>query len=218
MNTMARMSCIIAGCTLLCVGMSTAPAATGGSGREAFFRCKDEKGQVHFGDSMPQECLNRDTEVLSDRGNVIRVIEGADALAERAARKSADDAAKKAKDDAAMRDRMLVEAYLSVKEIETLRDQRLGLLDAQMRFDEQNLLAYKDREQRLLRQIERYSPYNDKPNATPVPDHMAEDMVNLIKSRDTATEHIASRLAERHELENKFASDIQRFKELKGIK
>lgn len=218
MNRMARIPQIIASCTLLCFGMGTSLAATAGGGREAFFRCKDEKGQVHFGDSMPPECMNRDTEVLSDRGNVIRVIEGADALAEKAARKNADEAAKKAKDDAAMRDRMLVEAYLSVKEIENLRDQRLGLIDAQMRFDEQNLSAYKDREQRLLRQIERYRPYNDKPNATPVPDHMAEDMVNLIKSRDTTAERMAGRLTERRDLETKFASDIQRFKELKGIK
>jgi hypothetical protein len=204
--------------TLLGLGLTAsmnATAATGG-GREAFFRCKDAKGQTHFGDSMPPECFDQDTEVLSERGNVIRVIPGAAALAEKAASKSADEAAAKAKADAAMRDRMLVEAYLSVKEIESLRNQRLELLDSQMRVDEQSLTGLKDRESRMLRQLERYKPYSAKPNATPVPDHVAEDMVSLLRSRTTTGERMAKRLTERREVETKFASDIQRFKELKG--
>jgi hypothetical protein len=210
--------------TLLCLGLTAgtvvqaATKVSSGGGREAFFRCKDAQGQVHFSDSMPPECMNLDTEVLSERGNVMRVIPGAAALAEKAARKNADEAEAKAKADAAMRDRMLVEAYLSVKEIEALRNQRLELLDAQMRVDEQNMSAFKDRENRLLRQIERYKPYSDKPNASPIPDHFAEDMVNLIKSRDTTQERMSNRLAERRDVEAKFASDIQRFKELKGDK
>lgn len=206
--------------TAICL-YSVAGMAAGGSGgsREAFFRCKDAQGQTHFGDSMPPECQSFDTEVLSQNGNVVRVIDGADTLARKAANRGNEIAEQQARDAAALRDRMLIEAYLSVGEIESLRDQRLELLDSQTRLDQQNLTAFKEREQRLIRQLERFRPYNDKqPNALPVPDHLAEDMVNLVKSRDTTAERIEKRQAERQALREKFASDIQRFKELKGIK
>ena len=196
------------------------PVSSGGSGsgREAYFRCRDAKGQTFFGDSVPAECQDLDTEVLSERGTVLRVIDGASSRVEKAQRKAADDAAKKAKDDALMRDRMLVEAYLSVQEIERLRDQRLALVDSQIRIDQQNLSALSDREQRLMRQVQRYRPYNDKPAAGPIPDHIVEEMVNVVKSGTVTQERIANKQGEQQELQAKFASDIKRFKELKGIK
>ncbi len=161
---------------------------------------------------------NLDTEVLSDRGTVLRVIEGAASRAANQQRRAADEAAKKAQQDAAMRDRMLVEAYLSVQEIENLRDQRLGLVEAQIRVDEQNLTALKDREQRLLRQVQRFKPYSDKPNAGPMPDHITEEMVSVVKSGTVTHQRIIDKQAEKQEVQAKFASDIKRFKELKGIK
>src|SRR5688500_19409015 len=46
------------------------------SGREAFYRCKDKSGQTHYGDSLPAACSGYDTEVLNDRGTLVRLIEG----------------------------------------------------------------------------------------------------------------------------------------------
>jgi t-SNARE complex subunit (syntaxin) len=114
-----------------------------------------------------------------------------------------------------MRDRMLVETYLSVKEIERLRDQRIELVEAQVRIDEQNLGALKEREQRLLRQATRYLPYKAK--ATPLPEHVVEEMVTMVNSRNVTEQRITAKQTESQELKTKFASDIRRFKELKGL-
>lgn len=208
----------VVACLLIALVPLQAALAAGNGGREAYFRCRDAKGQTFFGDSVPRECLDLDTEVLSERGTVLRVIDGAASRVEKAQRKAADDAAKKAKDDALMRDRMLVEAYLSVQEIERLRDQRLALVDSQIRIDQQNLLALNDREQRLMRQVQRFRPYSDKPTAGPIPDHIVEEMVNVVKSGTVTQERIANKQGEQQELQAKFAGDIKRFKELKGIK
>lgn len=212
----AIMKRIAIGLLIVLAGPATTPAsaATG----EAFFRCRDAKGQTYFGDSMPPQCQDLDTEVLSVNGNLLRTIDGIASRAAREQSRSADEAAKKARQDAAMRDRMLVEAYLSVKEIENLRDQRIGLVDAQIRLDEQSISTLKDREQRLLRQVQRFRPYSDKPNAGPIPDHVAEEMVNVIKSGTIAEQRVSAKRAERQEVVAKFTSDISRFKELKGIK
>ena len=186
--------------------------------RESYFRCHDASGQMFFSDSMPPQCMDRDTEVLSENGNVLRVIDGAVSRAEKEQRRAADDVAKKAHDDAQMRDRMLIEAYLSVQEIEQLRDQRLALVESQIRIDQQNLSALNERETRLMNQVKRFKPYSDKANASPIPDHVAEEMVNVVKSCSVTEERIASKQDEQKELQTKFASDIKRFKELKGIK
>lgn len=201
--------------------MATAEAAStaaSGGGHEAFFRCRDAKGAVHYGDSMPPECVGQDTEVLSDRGTVMRVIDGTQTLADKAQRKQADDAARKERESAEQRDHMLVDTYLSVQDIESLRDQRIGLVETQLRVDEQTLASLKDRQQRLLEQVSRFRPYSDRPNAQPIPDHIAEEMVGLVNSVKVTEERLAEKRAEQQDLQAKFAGDIKRFKELKGLK
>ena len=192
--------------------------SSGGGGREAFFRCRDSGGQTRFGDSMPAECMDVDTEVLSERGSVIRIIDGTKTLAEKAQRKSADDAARKEIADAGLRDRMLIDTYLSVADIERLRDQRIGLVEGQLQIDQQTLLSLKDRELRLLEQVKRFRPYSDKPNAQPIPANMVEDLVGAVNSRRVTEDRLTEKRAEQQDLQAKFTSDIKRFRELKGLK
>lgn len=193
-------------------------ATSSGPGREAFYRCRDERGQTHYADSMPPQCRTVDTEVLNDRGVVVRVIEGTRSLAARAERQVADDAARKVRDAAALRDRMLVETYLAVADIERLRDQRMGLIEAQLLLTEQNIATLREREKRLVQQVQRYRPYNDKPKAPVLPEHIAEEMVNTVNGLAVTQQTIADRRADLKKIELQFADDIARFKQLKGIK
>ena len=103
-----------------------AASAAHAQGREAFFRCKDANGQTRFGDRMPDECVGLDTEVLNERGLVVRVIEGTKTREARLAREAAEEKARKEREARQQHDRMLIETYLSVADIERLRDQRLG--------------------------------------------------------------------------------------------
>lgn len=208
-----------AGWLLILAPLSVALAASPGAApREAFFRCKDAKGQTYYGDRMPPQCQGLDTEVLNERGTVLRVIDGTQALAARAERRTAEEAEKKKRDAAALRDRMLVESYLSVQEIERLRDQRITLLDTQLRIAEQNIVSLREREKRLMQQAQRFKPYNDKPNAPPLPDHIAEEMVGTVNGIAVTQQNMADKHAEQQQLQAQFADDIKRFKELKGIK
>lgn len=210
----------IAACLLLISApLSLLPAASNtNSTREAFYRCKDGKGQTHYSDSMPPECTGQDTEVLNERGTVLRVIEGTRSLAARAERQGAEDAARKQREAAELRDRMLVDTYLSVQDIERLRDQRKDLLETQLRISEQNIAGLRDRETRLVQQAQRYRPYSDKPEAPALPDHVAEEMVNTVNGIAVTEQTVKDKRAELQQLETQFASDIKRFKELKGIK
>lgn len=196
----------------------TAAAQSGGSGREAFYRCRDAAGQTYYGDSMPKPCMGLDTDVLDERGMVVRVIEGEATRAARLKREAAEEQARKEREQRQQRDRMLIETYLSVADIERLRDQRLDLLDAQYRITEQNIANLRERQSRLESQIARFKPYSDKPNAPPLPDHLAEEIVNTVNSLRTYQQMLTNNRREQAEIKESFGADIKRFKELKGLK
>ena len=180
---------------------------------EAVFRCKDDRGQSHFGQSIPAECLERDVEVLDGTGRVVRVIPGRRALEQVAAQQAAEEAAKVA----AQRDRTLLATYLSVADIERLRDQRLELLEQQSRITQQYIVNLREREARLTTDVRRYRPYSDKPKAPPLPDHVAEEIVNTVNGLQVYEQELAKNTEEQDRLRAEFASDIARYKELQGI-
>ncbi|NLG76844.1 MAG: DUF4124 domain-containing protein [Xanthomonadaceae bacterium] len=198
--------------------ISTVALAAQGSSREAFYRCKDKSGQTHYGDSVPPACTGLDTEVLDERGMVLRVIEGDATRAERLKREAAEAEARKERERREQHDRMLIDTYLSVADIERLRDQRIELLKAQYRVTEQNIAHMRERQSRIENQIARFKPYNDDPNAPPLPDHLAEEMVNTVNSLRTYHEMLANNRREQEEINASFDADIKRFKELKGLK
>jgi len=197
--------------------LAASKPSSGGSGA-GLYRCRGADGQMHFGDSMPAECMGQDTEVVTPRGTVTQTIEGTRTQALKAQQHDADEAARKQQQDAELRDRMLVDTYLSVADIERLRDQRIDLVKTQVRVDEQTLTSLKDREQQILQQISRFKPYSDKPKVGAIPDHINEDMVNIVNGKLVTEKRLTEKRAEEEQLQNQFATDIRRFKELKGLK
>ena len=201
--------------------LGTSPAqgqGKSGGGREAFYRCKDGSGQTHYGDSMPSLCMGFDTEVLNERGILVRLIEGDRTRAARLEREAVEGKARKEREARALRDRTLIETYLTVADIERLRDQRLELLVSQYRITEQNIKNLRERQTRLEQQIARFKPYSNQSNAPPLPDHLAEEMVNTVNGARVYAESLTKNKKEQADVKSSFEADIKRFKELKGIK
>ena len=181
---------------------------------EEVYRCRDGKGQYQYGQSIPEICMDQDVEVLDESGRVVRIIPGRRSLEQVAAQKAAEDEAKAA----AQRDRTLLATYLTVADIERLRDQRLELLEQQSRVTEQYIANLREREARLMADAQRYRPYSTKPNAQPVPEHLAQEMVSTVNGLQVYEEELTKNTAERNQLRTEFDADIARFKELKGVK
>ena len=204
-------------CSVHCTAAHSQASASSSS-REAYYKCKDAKGQTHTGSSMPAECQGRDTDVYNMRGTVIRTIEGAGTRSTRMEHEAAEAEEQKKREEQYQRDKVLIETYLSVDEIERLRDQRLDLLTAQLRVAEQHINTLRERLVRLQEQSARFKPYSIKPNAPPLPDHLAEDLVGTVKSIAVDEETIQIKRTEQATMTANFDRDIGRFKELKGIK
>jgi hypothetical protein len=206
--------------TIVLAGMvcTTVAEAQSRASREAFFRCRDRNGQVRYGDSMPPECAGLDTEVLNDNGMQVRLIEGEATRQKRLQREAEEAKLRKERETRELRDRTLIETYLTVEDIERLRDQRLEQLNATYRVTESNIVSLRDRQTRLEAQIARFKPYSDKPNAPPLPENLAAEMVNTVNGLRVYQESLTANRKEQAELTEAFASDIKRFKELKGIR
>ncbi|HKQ15474.1 MAG TPA: hypothetical protein VJT80_18705 [Steroidobacteraceae bacterium] len=204
--------------TIVLVGTAYAATAAEHSSREAFFRCKDRNGQTHYGDSMPAECAGLDTEVLNDRGMQVRLIEGEATRLKRLEREEAEAKVRKEKADSALRDRTLIETYLTVEDIERLRNQRLDQLNAQYRVTEQNIANLRERQTRLEAQIARFKPYSDNPSAPALPEHLAAELVSSVNGMRVYEESLASNRKEQAQLNEQFDADVKRFKELKGLR
>ena len=182
--------------------------------REAIYRCRDVNGRAYVGQSIPADCMDQDIEVLDTAGRVVRIIPGRDSLEDVAAQKAVDDA----RVAAAVRDRTLLATYLSVADIERLRDQRLELLVQQARVTDQYIDNLREREARLAQDIQRFRPYSDAKNAPPLPDHIAEDIVNTVNGLRVYRQELAKNTGEQQRLTSEFDSNIARFRELKGIR
>jgi hypothetical protein len=205
--------------TIILVGtVHSAAAADQDRSREAFFRCKDRNGQTHYGDSVPPECAGLDTEVLNARGMVLRIIEGEKTHASRLEREAVEAKARKEREARELRDHTLIETYLTVEDIERLRDQRLDMLVAQHHLTEQNIASLRERQTRLESQVLRFRPYSDKPNAPPLPENLAAEIVNTVKGLRVYQESLDANIQEQAHVRDTFAADIKRFKELKGIR
>lgn len=187
------------------------------STHEAVYRCKDANGQSHFGQSIPAVCMGRDIEVLDNTGRVVRRIDNSAVLALRAEQQELEAARQKAAELAAQRDRTLLATYLTVTDIERLRDNRLEILVLQSQVTREYIANLRERENRLIQDVQRFRPYSTKPNAPAVPDHLAEEMVNTINGLQVYQEELAKNTSEQTRLREDFDRDIARFKELRGL-
>lgn len=197
----------------LLVAAAALPALAARPKDETVYRCRDAKGLVHMGHSIPAECMELDVDVIDETGRVVRTIPGRRSLESVAAQKAAAAAARAAE----QRDRTLLATYLTVADIERLRDQRLELLEQQAYVTRQYIANLREREARLMGDVRRFRPYSDKPNAPPLPEHVAEEIVNTVNGLQVYEQELAKNTAEQDRLRTEFAADIARFRELKGL-
>jgi hypothetical protein len=181
------------------------------------YRCRDANGQTRMGQALPPECLDLDIEVLNKSGQVVRILPGKERRAQLELEKAAKAEEKEKLRQAQERDRMLMAAYTSVAEIERDRDDRIKMLDARASVTLQNVDNLNKQQARLEKQISRYRPYNESPDAKPLPEDLAKQAVRMVDNRKAYDAELAEIEEEKTKIREKYQGDIERFKELKAI-
>jgi len=137
--------------------LALAAGSAAGEEKQKLYRWVDKQGQVHYGDSVPAEYAEQDRDVLNKQGVKVGREEGT-ITPEEAAAKAAEDKAARDEQKRKLRDRVLLQTYQSVKELEILRDNRLDLVDAQLTIQEQSLSNLRAQRAKFQRIAARYAP------------------------------------------------------------
>ena len=173
----------------------------------------DSQGQVHYGDSVPAEYAAKEKDVINAQGVPIEHQEAQKSPEQQAA----EDQKRAAAEELQHRDQNLLNTYVSLQEIERLRDQRLSLLSDQMKVTNQFLEILNGRLAKLQKVSLRYKPYSNDPKAGPMPDQVAEDLVRMDNDIRTQEQNLREKQKEETTMRANFERDITRFKELKGL-
>lgn len=196
------------GAVLLLPSLSSAPAAA----RE-LYKWVDEQGVSHYGDRIPPEYANQEHKVFNAQGIEVGHLDAPKSAEQQAQ----DEKMRVVAEQRVQRDHNLLSTYVSVQEIERLRDQRLTLLTDQIKVTSQFLETLNGRMNKLRASSLRFKPYNDDPKAPPMPDQIAEDLVHLGNDIRTQEQNLREKRGEEATMSIQFESDIDRFKELKHL-
>ncbi len=104
---------------------------------EAVFKCTDDKGQTHYGDTMPPQCAKRDVVEYGKGGDVVRKIDAPLTtdqlrLREEAAQKRSEE--QRLIREQKQKDFALIGTYGSEREFDQSRDSDVKELDARKRI------------------------------------------------------------------------------------
>jgi Domain of unknown function (DUF4124) len=190
-------------------GFATGPENNG----RVVYKWVDEQGVTHYGDHIPPEYSAQEQHVINSQGVEISRLEAQKTPEQLAA----EDQKKAEAEQNRNRDRNLLTTYASVQEIERLRDQRVTLVTDQIKVTSQFLEVLNGRLQKLRDGSTHFKPYSSDPNAPAMPDQFAEDLVRVGNDIRTQQENLREKHSEETAMSKQFESDIERFKELKGI-
>jgi hypothetical protein len=180
------------------------------------YRWVDDQGVVHFGDQVPAEYAPIDRQVLNQYGIPLRTEQGTMTEEELEAERKAA-AEKKAAVAAARRDEVLLSTYLSVEEIEALRNRRIELIDGQISVTSNYLQSLQDRLKQLQAEANTFKPYSKDPDAAPIDEKLADELADTADSITLYEKTLQDTRTRQGRVVMAFDADIARFKELKGL-
>ena len=202
---------------LLCAVTLLAPlsfaAGGGASTGRTLYKWVDQQGITHYGDRIPPEYAAQEKHVVNSQGVEISTLEAQKTPEQLAL----EDQKKVDAEQSQNRDRNLLNTYASVQEIERLRDQRVTLVMDQIKVTSQFLEVLNGKLKKLRVGSMHLKPYNSDPGAPAMPDQVAEDLVHVAADIRTQEENLREKRSEETAMRKQFESDIDRFKELKGI-
>lgn len=200
----------------LCLLAALTLAATSAG---AAYRCVDEKGRTHIGDTPPPPCANVVMQEVTRSGKVLRTIQPTMTEEQWKAKQEAEEKAKIAEKVAAeqkRKDTALLSTYANEKEFDTARDRNIGPLKARITQSHERIKDIDKRTKVVKEEMEFYTAgkkKGGKKDDTAVA--MAREIERLDDEKKTIEKNIAGYEKEISELGVKFDVDKRRWVALK---
>ena len=183
------------------------------------YKWVDDKGVTHYGETIPPEYANKDRSELNKAGRVVNTQDVLTAEERRAGRETREQAEAKQREDEkaalekARRDKMLVNTYSNVGEIDLARKRnlqqvelRIGSINTQIKMTGDNLLGLQ----------QEADGYTKKSKA--IPASLQEDLNGTQTRLEKLQKDLEKSAAEKAALEARYDADKVRYRELTGKK
>lgn len=186
----------------------------------AAFRCVDEKGLTHIGDTPPPACASVMMYEISKSGQVLRRIEPT-LTPEQVRQREAEQARKLEADRRAAEqkraDSALMQTFSSEKEFDVVRDRNIEPLQRSIRISEERLKEVEKREKTLADELEFYQAgKSGKGKAREAPRPLLEEQERLASEKKNINRAIAGYNKEIGDIKVKFEADKKRWVALKS--
>lgn len=201
---------LLAGAPAQAASNKPANKASSSSKAGTTYKWVDANGVTHYGDSIPPEYAQGSRTELNNQGVEVRNFPA------RLTPEEAVAAEKAAAEESRRRqhDTFLLNTYVSTRDIEQLRDERIALVDAQLGIARSSIESADARLDAIGKRMAGFRPYSQSASARRLPDPLAEEAVRALQDRRSLHETIAAREQEKLELRTKFDADITRYREL----
>lgn len=207
--------------TMKALGLATAALLS--IPAQAAFRCVDEKGQTHIGDTPPEQCAKVVMYEVTRGGQVIRTIQPSltedqvkARIAEEERRKEADKAAFEQK----RKDLALLATYSSEEEFDVARDRNIDPIKGRIKSAQDRIAAIDKRNVELDGELEFYkagksSKAGKKNEAPPM---LVDEQARLKHEKVVLAKNITGYEKDIAEMKAKYEVDKKRWLALKGGK
>jgi hypothetical protein len=185
----------------------------------AAFRCVDEKGRTHVGDTPPPGCATVPMQEVTRGGTVIRTIEPSLTEEQYKAKLEAEEkkkAAEKIAGEQKRKDMALLSTYANDKEIDMTRDRTIEPIKSRITQGQERLKEIDKRQKVVKEEMEFYTAGKKKGTKTEMPVSLTSEHERLDEEKKTIAKNIVGYEKEIVELRNKFEVDKKRWIALKA--
>jgi|SRR5579871_3306895 len=189
-------------------------AAAAADSKTKLYKWVDKDGVTHYGSSIPPEYASQASEQLNAQGQVVKTQDAqktpAQLAAEAQAKAQADQQAQ-ALAAVQAHDKVLLDTYTSVDDMQRDRDSKLSAIDAQVNVlngsitaSQKTVAEFQGRANELAK--------NNKPVPADLQKHIDDAKQQLIANQ----QQLLQQQQYKQQMEDQFVKDIARYKELTG--
>ena len=187
----------------------------------AAYKCVDEKGVTHIGDTPPPGCNNVVMYEVTPGGKVLRKIDPTPTEEELRKRQEEYERAKAAIRNQAeqkRKDEALMNTFSSEKEFDVTRDRQIEPLKSRINMAQERMKAIDKRSKELEEELEFYKAGKSKTKTKEAPPQLTGDLIRLKTERTSLEKSIVNSEQEIEALKVKFDTDKRRWTAIKGGK
>lgn len=179
------------------------------------YKWEDEDGNVHFGDRIPNQYLNKDHKELNAQGAVVDThvgvkVETEEEKQERYRLVRVEKEKQKEAKDKARQDRVLLDTYTTERDLTAARDARLDAVESQLQLSKTIIVDAQRKLDMTEKQIATIKAAGNE-----VPKNITRKMKREEKQVKTYQDLVATHEKKKLAINEQFEGYIKRFRELK---